>query len=530
MTALAGARPLIGLVLRRDRWILPVWILVITSYVASVAAGFASTNPTPQSRQDYVANVASTPSIVALLGKVATPSIGGLTAWRVGAGMAMVLAVIAVVTVVRHTRTEEGVGRQELARSGAVSRLAPLTAVLVVIAAAMLVLGLLIGLSLSVLGLSTAGAFALGLSLAAVGWVFAGLAAIASEICSTSRTAIGLSVAALALAVLLRMAADGADVAGVDQLAWLEWLTPIGWMHQVLPFTGPRWWAFGLFLAATAVAVGGAYALRARRDLGAGLLPERPGPARAGPGLSGPLGLAWRQNRGLLYAVLGGVAVLGLLMGSVAQGSAQAGQISSFLARLGVANYGEALILLLIYLSAEVLAAYAIVSVLRLRTAETDGLASVVLSAPVSRTRWLASQLVVVLLATAAVMLVLGLSIGLAYGLATGNLAGQLPAALGSALAKVPAVWVLAGVCTLLYGLVPRAAASLSWGALGLILVIEAGWELGQVSDALFAVSPYSWVYPTTGQSSIGTTFALAALAALLGAGGLAALRRRDLG
>ena len=41
-----------------------------------------------------------------------------------------------------------------------------------------------------------------------------------------------------------------------------------------------------------------AYALAAHRDQGAGLIPARPGSPRAGPWLRGPLGLAWRLQRG----------------------------------------------------------------------------------------------------------------------------------------------------------------------------------------------------------------------------------------
>lgn len=529
MTQLAGTGALIRLVLRRDRLILPLWIVLVTAFFAGTASSFATAYPTLQAQQDFIDNVVSNPAVVALIGPVLDPGVGGLTAWRIGTVGSVVVGLIAILAVVRHTRTEEVEGRQELARAAVVGRSAHLTAVLAVVGAGMLVMAALTGLALAAQGLPASGAFALALALAAVGWVFAGVAALAAEICSTNRAASGVSVAVLALAVVVRM---GADVgAGAGPTAWLAWLTPTGWLQQVLPFSEQRWWVFLLFLIVTAALVGAAYAVRDRRDIRAGLLADRLGPAHAGPGLSSVFALAWRQNRGLLLAVVIGYGLLGLLMGSAAPGVAQAGaQLGPFLARLGVANGAEALVILLIYVFAEVLAAYAIMVTLRPRSDETGGLAFVLLATPTSRTRWALSQFVIVVLGTAAAMLVLGVAIGLTYGLATGDLAGQLPAAVGSALAKLPAVWVVAGVAALLFGLVPRLSVALSWAVFVIVLALEIGWEFGSVPDAVFAASPFSYVFPLSGQASLSAVLGLTLVAAVLGAGGLLALRRRDIG
>ena len=62
----------------------------------------------------------------------------------------------------------------------------------------------------------------------------------------------------------------------------LSWLSPLGWALQVRPYAGDRFWVLLLHLATTAVLVAVAYRLLARRDVGAGLIAERPGPPRAG--------------------------------------------------------------------------------------------------------------------------------------------------------------------------------------------------------------------------------------------------------
>jgi polyether ionophore transport system permease protein len=122
---------------------------------------------------------------------------------------------------------------------------------------------------------------------------------------------------------------------------------------------------------------------------------------------------------------------------------------------------------------------------------------------------------------------VLGVAAGLAYGSATGDL-GVLPAVLGTALAKLPALWVIAGLTTALFGLRPKAARAASWAVLGLVLLMELGWELGAVNHGVFATSPFAHVYPGD-PVTVGSLGGLAAIALLLAAAGVAGLRRRDL-
>ena len=55
-----------------------------------------------------------------------------------------------------------------------------------------------------------------------------------------------------------------------------------------------------LHLATTAALTLVAYRLLAGRDVGAGLIAERPGPSGAGPRLGGVDGLTWRLDRGAL--------------------------------------------------------------------------------------------------------------------------------------------------------------------------------------------------------------------------------------
>src|SRR3546814_11650612 len=68
--------------------------------------------------------------------------------------------------------------------------------------------------------------------------------------------------------------------------------------------------------AALVALIWSAYRINSHRDLGAGIVPPRAGPARAEPGLLSPTGLAVRLHRGALAGW-----TLALLLAGVAYGS-----------------------------------------------------------------------------------------------------------------------------------------------------------------------------------------------------------------
>ncbi len=94
---------------------------------------------------------------------------------------------------------------------------------------------------------------------------------------------------------------------------------------RVRAYAGEQWWVLALAVAVAVVCVVVAYALVARRDLGAGLLAPRRGPAEAPrQPRCGPFALAWRLQRGILLGWLVGLALGGAVMGGAANGIAGA--------------------------------------------------------------------------------------------------------------------------------------------------------------------------------------------------------------
>jgi ABC-2 type transport system permease protein len=517
-------RDLLRLARRRDRVMIPAWLLTLAALTALTASSYADLYDTAASRREVVATLGSTPATLAMYGRIYGDSVGAITAWRLG-GIAVALAgLMSILLVVRHTRADEESGRAELVGAGAIGRRAPLAAALATAAAADAGLALLVALGLVATGLPAAGSLALGCAFGAAGLVFAGVAAVTAQLAESSRAANGLAVAALGAAYLLRAIGDSGP-------HWLSWLSPLGWTQQLRPFAGDRWWVLLPLAALTALLVAAAVRLAARRDLGAGLLPTRPGPARGE--LRTPPALAWRLQRGLLAGWAAGYAALGAAFGAVASDVGDIigdnPDVRDALAKLGGAQtLTDAYLAATLQLLGLIAAAYAVQAVLRLRAEETGGRAEPLLATATSRRAWALGHLGIALAGTAALLAAAGLFGGAAHALQTGD-AGQLPRVLGAALAQVPAAWVLAGAAIAVFGLAPRASAA-TWGLLAAFLVLG---ELGAVFDlprALIDVSPFTHAPRLPGGDVTAAPLWLAAIAAGLAAAGLAGLRRRDVG
>lgn len=529
MNELVGTGALLRLILRRDRIALALWMILVSLVPISMAASYAKLYPTAKSLQAFADAIMSNPAEIGVLGFVYDSTIGGLTAWRAGLNGAFLIVPVSVLLIIRHTRTEEEAGRRELLGASVVGRLAPLTAALVAVFGANLMIALIIAGGLISLGLPAAGSLTFGLSAASAGWVFAACAGLVAQLVESPGAARGITLALFGMAWLMRAAGDLGGAPGAE--GWLSWLSPLGWLRLTRAFAGEQWWVFVLPISLAIGLAAAAYALSARRDLGAGLLPSRLGPATAAPSLRSPLALAWRLHRGSLIAWAAGAAVFGFLLGTVGvslSAFVDAPQFQAWAAQMGVRNPGDAFLFLMMYILGQVISVYAIAATLRLRSEEVEGRADPVLATPTGRLSWASSHLCFAAINSTILLLMLGLTIGLGYGSMTGDLAGDLPRLLARTMVTLPAIWVMVGIATALYGLLPRFAVSGTWAALVLFLALELGWELQQVSQTLFNLSPFAHVHWAI-QVTLAPLIWLTTLAALLIAAGLAGFRRRDI-
>jgi ABC-2 type transport system permease protein len=531
MNELAGTRTIIRLILRRDRIGLAIWLALSVLPPFGVAAGFAKLYPTADALRGFASECMSNPAIVAVLGPIFAPTLGGMTAWRTG-GMGMIAAGIpSLLLVLRHTRGEEETGRLELLEGSGIGRYAPLTAVLIVVMVSNLILAGLISAALIGLGLPAAGSIAMGLSWAGAGWMFAAIGAVAAQTTLTTRAADGLALAVFGGSFFVRMAGDSGGERG--QLAWLSWLSPLGWTRLTRPFAREQWWVFIMVLGFTGATVAAAYALRASRELGTGLLRARSRAAETSRSLSTTTALAWRLQRGMLFGWIAGLFALGLLLGAVANTLStilDTPAMDHWLAQMGVPDPSHAFLRLVIYTLGQAISAYAILAAMVLRDEETTLHAEPILSTAVSRTRWAASHLLFAVAGPAIVLASTGAAVGLAIGTAEGRASQEIGAMVALTMRILPAVWVMAGITLLVFGIAPRYAAIASWLALAAFLLLELGWELRQFGQWTFYLSPFAYVHWSIANVSASSVLGLTLTAAILVSAGLVALGHRDIG
>ncbi|MGA7206367.1 MAG: ABC transporter permease [Specibacter sp.] len=487
---LSGFGLSVRFILRRNWLRLLIWAAVLAIMIPVVYTSQQATFPTQADRNAY-ANVANTPAIAAMTGlPYAAGSLGGILVIKIWMTLAVALGLASVFLVTRNGRADEEAGRTELLRGSALGRHAFSLANYTVAGGLSVVTGLLITLLALAEKLPSSGSAILGGSIAGVGLAFVGIAALCGQLSSTSRGANSLGVAVLAVFYLLRAVAD---VNAPDtNVTALSWFSPIGWGQNMRPFAQDTWWPF---LALLALAVAGcvlALRIETRRDLGMGLMPARPGPARATALLASPLGLSLRLQRATLISWLLGAVVAGLFFGSVAKAMTSILDPSNSFAKAFLGGSQDMLNGILgtfVLFNAMLAGAFAIQSLSGARTEEAGGRLESQLAGSLARTRWLGAHVLVAGVGSAVMLLVGGYLTGASSdGAATGS------AMAWASFAYWPAVLLMMGVLLFLNGFLPRLSVSLGWAVYGLSVVIAMFGGLFSLSESVIRATPFGAV------------------------------------
>jgi ABC-2 type transport system permease protein len=524
--------------LRRDRWDLLTWAagfgLLVFAATSAVSEEFAA----EADRRGIVALAATNPAFLFLRGVPDGIGFGALMFFQTFAFLGVMAGLMSTFLVVRHSRADEDLGRAELLGGTAVARTAPLVATLILAIVANLLVGGAVAVGMLGAGLESRGALLTGIAVAATGLVFAGVAAVAAQLLPSSRGANGVSGALVGAAYLVRGAGDALATPSRDlttaESSWLSWLSPIGWGQRVGPFGDADLRPLLLSLAAAAVLAGVAMRLRATRDLGASLLRERPGRARAGVGLRSAGGLAWTLHRPTLVGWAVGAAVLGLFAGVLAPTVAGAiesnAALSELIRRLSPTTRGDAVDIFataMLGLAGVLAAASGVQATLRLHSEEAEDRAELLLATPLRRSAWMLSHVTVACLSVAVATLSAGLAAGAAFA-ATG-FPDRFGSSVGAAAAHMPAALVFVGLVAVAFALVPRLTPALGWGLLALGIIVGQFGELLRLPQAVQDTSPFAHSpgLPADQLEPIPLVVlvAVAAVAVLVG---LMAFQRRD--
>jgi ABC-2 type transport system permease protein len=327
---------------------------------------------------------------------------------------------------------------------------------------------------------------------------------------------------------MLRMIADSG--AGLN---WMTWLSPLGWIEQARPLTGPRPLALLPVVVLIVVLTGASLHLAGARDAEAATWPDRDGAVPRLALLGGPAGLAFRLTWSAALGWLLAVTMFSVLLGTVAvSSSADVGgdrSIQQAVGRLGGHATAVTAYLGLTFLVLALLIALAAASQLTaVRAEEADGHLERLVVGPVSRTRWLAQRL----LLSASVVLLAGVlaGIGTWAGAASQHGSVQFGTLVAAGLNLVPASLLLLGFGTLALGLFPRRASAIVYGYLAWSFLIEFMAAIVYANHWLLDTSVFFHMAPAPATSPDWASAAvIAGLGAAAAATGAALLRRRDL-
>jgi ABC-2 type transport system permease protein len=318
-----------------------------------------------------------------------------------------------------------------------------------------------------------------------------------------------------------------------DERAWLAWFTPFGWVDQLRAYEANRVWALAPLVLAPVLLAAWAVRLRGQRDTGAAVLASSDRRDARVRGLRGPVGFAWRLNRGVLTGWAVGVTAYAVVLGSVASAVTRLVEDDPDYRKLleslgmGMAFTDRGFLALMGPMLGLLVALYACWRVGAARAEEAAGLADVLLARPVGRLRWLGGH--VALVGLGALLLLTVAGAGLWVGASSSGADVTARDAAAVAAGSLPLVVLVAGLAVLAFGALPRAGLVLSVGTTVLAYLLELLGPALHAPDWLLALTPFHHlahvpVEPFSVRS--GLVLVLAGLAS--GAAGLVLFRRRD--
>lgn len=454
---------------------------------------------------------------------------GGFVAWDAGWFLAVVVSIWAVLVTTRLLRAEEDTGRADLVLSRPIRPVRLLMAQLAVVAGVVLAFGATVAGSLVAHGIPVGGSLLFGAGLSGVGLTFTGVAALAAQLLDLRRRAVSVTLGVLGLSFVLRMYANTSD-----DRAWLLHLTPLGWLDRLRPFGDDRWVGLLPMLVVPALLVVLAARERALRDSGAARLAGREHRAPRLRLLGGPVVFGWRTTTGVLIAWSIGVALFGVVLGSVVSAVVDLiegdPEYASALEQLGidVSNPAEGFLSVMAITLAMVFGLYVSWRIGALRTEEATGRLEHLLVRPVRRTTWLTGSYALAVVAAAVVALAgcAGIWLGARIG---GTDLGWWDASL-PLLATLPVAVLFAGIGVLAFGAVPRLTVAVPVTLVVLAYVLELLGTVLSLPDWVLDLSPFRWLpRPPLEPWTAGPSLALCGIGLATAAAGVALFSRRDL-
>jgi len=402
----------------------------------------------------------------------ALDTVAGFTAFRTVGVVPLILAIWSLLSATRALRGEEDSGRWEILIAAPITRRNATLATIRGLYASLLITFLVSAVVITITSLLThdfsisAGLF-FAATLIASAFFFTSIGALTSQFASTRRLAASGAGLFLALSFLLRAVADASP-----DLAWLHWLSPLGWITESAPLTHTRWIGLALTFIVTLLLTLLTVHLSSERDLAASLIPERM-IERDGMKIQGPISLWLNLQRTNIAGWMAGFFFMSFAFGLVAHGATTAfgssSGIQNTFAGLGISKASELFFGVIFMMLTSGLMFASVSQASALREQETEGYLDHLLVAPISRTHTLLTRITVsigsiVLTATCA-----GLGAFAGSSLGSGTL--SIGDALLAGINMVPTALLVFGSTIAVFGFAPRATTVigqtlLAWGFL----------------------------------------------------------------
>lgn len=519
-----GLYRLLWFSLRRSRVLLLVWVAVLAVMCFVSAAATERLYPTAVDRASAAEAINSSSALVALYGPILdVRSLGELAMTKTTVTYAVFVMVLVIVLVRRHTRVEEESGRAELVGALAVSPGTPLVGALLLGVLASLAVATSAALADIAGGLPVAGSLWFAGSWLGLGLVGTGIGAVSSQLSASARTCGAVAAGVVVVLYALRAVGD-------TSVGWVGWLSPLGWSTRLRAWSDPRGWVLLLDVSLAGLLAAAALVLRARRDLGSGLLAERPGRAAGSPRLADAFALNLRMHAPTLVIWTVASAVLGALMAAIVPsvGSMLDSPGSrDMVARLGgTGAIQESVVSALASVTGIVVACFAVIVVGHGGADEHDGRTEEVLATATSRTGTFVAVGAIAMGGATWLLLV----IGLALGIGSNGASIDFDRMLGAALVQAPAVWIVASLALL--GLAQGSHWALAgWVVLAAFFLVGPLAELLRLPGWVGGLSPYSHVPRVPAEPlTLAPELVLTAIAAVLAATAFGRYRGRDIG
>ncbi len=461
-----------------------LWGVIFGLTYASSTLAYSSAYPTQADRERIAALFSTNAGLAAINGPARgldNPAAYGV--WKSLMFLMVIGAVWGLLMATRLLRGEEDAGRWELLIAGQTTRLRATVLALLGLATGVWVTFLVSAVMFVAIGRSpkvdfgTSAALYLALCFIAAPAMWVGIGSLTSQLSPSRRQAAAIAAAVLGVSYAIRMLADSSN-----DLAWLRWLSPLGWIETLNPLTGSRWLGFVpivLLAAGTRVA---AIVLAGQRDVGAALLHDGERITARTRLLSGTFAFSFRQVRATTLGWAGGVAAFALTLGLIAkQGGTlltSSPTVEEAIGKLGVTGEGPVAYLGFTFLIvAAVVGFVAVTHVSAMAEEENETRLAELLVRPVGRWQWYAQRVVIAAACIVAVSLIAGLFAWI--GALISGVAVSLWQLLGAGLNVAPPTICIFGIGALAFGGWPRRASIVAYAvfAWGFLVTVLSGFE-----------------------------------------------------